>query len=78
VSGGSGERSRTDEAGDDRRGRAPVFAQAHAQTNPLPSWNNGPAKKRGWTVISMKNDWKRIVAFEPQFAMVSTRWTTSL
>jgi hypothetical protein len=22
------------------------------------------AKKRGWTVISMKNDWKRIFAFE--------------
>jgi hypothetical protein len=23
------------------------------------------AKKQGWTVISMKNDWKRIFAFEP-------------
>jgi phosphoglycolate phosphatase-like HAD superfamily hydrolase len=23
------------------------------------------AKKKGWTVISMKNDWKRIFAFEP-------------
>jgi haloacid dehalogenase-like hydrolase len=23
------------------------------------------ARKRGWTVISMKNDWKRIFAFEP-------------
>jgi hypothetical protein len=23
------------------------------------------ATKRGWTVISMKNDWKRIFAFEP-------------
>ena len=22
------------------------------------------AKKKGWTVISMKNDWKRIFAFE--------------
>jgi hypothetical protein len=22
------------------------------------------AKKRGWTVISMKNDWKRLFAFE--------------
>ena len=22
------------------------------------------AKKNGWTVISMKNDWKRIFAFE--------------
>jgi hypothetical protein len=22
------------------------------------------AKKQGWTVISMKNDWKRIFAFE--------------
>ena len=24
------------------------------------------AKKDGWTVISMKNDWKRIFAFEPR------------
>ena len=23
------------------------------------------AKTNGWTVISMKNDWKRIFAFEP-------------
>jgi hypothetical protein len=23
-----------------------------------------PSKKNGWTVISMKNDWKRIFAFE--------------
>ena len=23
------------------------------------------AKQRGWTMISMKNDWKRIFAFEP-------------
>ena len=23
------------------------------------------AKKKGWTVISMKNDWSRIFAFEP-------------
>ena len=23
------------------------------------------AKKQGWTIISMKNDWKRIFAFEP-------------
>lgn len=26
------------------------------------------AKKRGWTVISMKNDWKRIFAFDPESA----------
>jgi len=25
----------------------------------------GEAKKDGWTVISMKNDWKKIFAFEP-------------
>jgi hypothetical protein len=24
------------------------------------------AKKKGWTVISMKNDWRRIFAFEQQ------------
>jgi len=23
------------------------------------------AKKQGWVVISMKNDWKRVFAFEP-------------
>ena len=23
------------------------------------------AKKQGWVVISMKNDWKRLFAFEP-------------
>jgi hypothetical protein len=23
------------------------------------------ARRQGWTVISMKNDWKRIFAFEP-------------
>ena len=23
------------------------------------------AKKKGWTVISMKHDWKRVFAFEP-------------
>ena len=23
------------------------------------------AKKQGWTVISMKDDWKRVFAFEP-------------
>ncbi len=29
---------------------------AHAQSDPLPSWNEAPAKKKGW---------KRIFAFEP-------------
>ncbi|MEO6417831.1 MAG: hypothetical protein ABIP39_00390, partial [Polyangiaceae bacterium] len=24
------------------------------------------AKKKGWTVISMKHDWKRVFAFEPE------------
>ena len=24
----------------------------------------GEAKKKGWTVISMKNDWKRIFTFD--------------
>jgi DMSO/TMAO reductase YedYZ molybdopterin-dependent catalytic subunit len=59
--------------------------QALAQTDPMPSWNDGPtkrrplishnqplitealydeAKKKGWIVISMENDWKRIFAFE--------------
>jgi hypothetical protein len=65
LRGGWGGRSRTDEAGDDRRGHTPVFAQARAQTNPLPLWNNGPAKKHGWTIISMQYDRQRIFAFEP-------------
>jgi hypothetical protein len=34
---------------------AAAFAQP---TDPLPSWNDG------WTVISMKIDWKRMFAFE--------------
>jgi hypothetical protein len=38
---------------------APVLAQK----DPLPSWNDGAAKQ-GWIVVSMKNDWKRIFAFE--------------
>jgi hypothetical protein len=79
-------------------------ASVHARTDPLTSWNDGPArqailtfvekvttegspdfvpsaertrfgtfslsfmeeaKKKGWVVISMKVDWKRIFAFEP-------------
>jgi hypothetical protein len=36
---------------------------AFAQTaDPLPSWNDRPAK--GWTVVSMKTDWKKIFPFE--------------
>ena len=26
------------------------------------------AKKRGWTLVSMKKDWKRVFAFEKNFA----------
>jgi hypothetical protein len=79
-------------------------ASVHARTDPLTSWNDGPArqaivtfvekvttegspdfvppaertsfsifstslmdgaKKKGWVVINMKGDWKRIFAFEP-------------
>jgi hypothetical protein len=71
---------------------------AIAQSDPLPSWNDGAAKKsntdfvervttqgnvdsvppagqldkawdeskaKGWTVVDMKQDWKKIFAFEP-------------
>ena len=31
---------------------------------PTPPALYDEAKKDGWTVISMKNDWKRIFAFE--------------
>jgi len=30
----------------------------------FPDTMTAQAKKRGWTVIGMKNDWKRILAFE--------------
>jgi len=50
-----------------------LVASSHvrAQTDPLPSWNSGTqplydeAKRNGWIVISMKNDWKRVFAFDP-------------
>jgi hypothetical protein len=63
-----------------------VLNQAYAQIDPLPSWNDGSAKKaiiefvktttekggpkfvppeaQGWTVISMKDDWKTIFSFD--------------
>jgi hypothetical protein len=53
---------------------APTAGQpaATVAADPLPSWNDGPAKQaildfvkaKGWTVISMKNDWKQIFAWE--------------
>ena len=47
--------------------------QVHCGSQGLPDTKVGSftqalydeAKKKGWTVISMKNDWKRIFAFEP-------------
>jgi hypothetical protein len=30
----------------------------------FPEWLMAEAKYRGWTVISMRNDWRRIFAFE--------------
>ena len=45
---------------------APAQAQTTTSSGAQPSWNHGPqalydeAKKKNWTVISMKNDWKRI------------------
>lgn len=36
-----------------------LSAAAQAQTNPLPSWNDGP-----WTVVSMKDDSKQILPLE--------------
>ena len=37
--------------------RSPVFAQVGAA-------KVDEAKARGWTVVSMKDDWKRVFAFE--------------
>ena len=65
-------------AGDGARlidARAPRRRQARVRLRPgagLPDTKVGTftqalydeAKKKGWTVISMKNDWKRIFAFE--------------
>ncbi len=31
------------------------------------------AKKKGWTVISMKNDWKKVFAFESLQAAIPAR-----
>ena len=31
---------------------------------PSPSRSTTEAKKDGWTVVSMKDDWKRVFAFE--------------
>ena len=50
----------------------PVREYAYGPANGLPASNVGTfsgalmdeAKKNGWTVISMKNDWKRIFDFE--------------
>ena len=39
-------------------GRAAV-----AQGDPLPSWNDGPAR-RDWLVVDMKRDWKVVFPFE--------------
>ena len=66
-------------AGDGRRLMALVFHDdekreyAYGPANGLPNSPFGTfpqslmdeAKQRGWIVISMKNDWKRIFAFEP-------------
>jgi hypothetical protein len=69
-----------------------LFTNAAFAADPLPSWNDGPAKqgiisfmekvtkagspafvppaldeqakKEGWTVVSMKDDWKQVFAFE--------------
>jgi hypothetical protein len=50
----------------------PVREYAYGPANGLPDSNVGTfsdalmdeAKKNGWVVISMKNDWKRIFDFE--------------
>ena len=31
-----------------------------AAADPLSSWHEGEAKRQGWTVVDMKQDWKRI------------------
>ena len=48
-------------------------AGALAQTDPLPSWNDGAAQQAivafptwGWAVVSMKEDWRTIFAERPQ------------
>jgi len=46
---------------------------AHGRAQGLPATKVGvftqtlydEAKKQGWTIVSMKDDWKKIFAFEP-------------
>ena len=50
------------------------LAGARAQSDPLPSWNEGAvdkfdkaldeAKAKGWTLVDMKQDWKAIFSSE--------------
>ena len=44
------------------------YAYGRRRGCPTPRWHIHPVTdgrgKRGWTVVSMKNDWKRIFAFE--------------
>jgi len=45
-----------------------VREYAYGPTSPIGTFSDSlmaEAKAKGWTVISMKNDWKRIFAFEP-------------
>jgi len=52
--------------------------QLQPPANPLPSWNDGPARQsiialkgldeaaaQGWTLVDMKTEWKQIFEFEP-------------
>jgi hypothetical protein len=45
----------------------PMYAQVMFALHQVPTFSDelmSLAKKQGWVVISMKNDWKRIFAFE--------------
>ena len=67
---GGGRRRAADDAGAARRcARAsmPMARPKACQTRKVGTFTQAlydEAKKDGWTVISMKNDWKRIFAFE--------------
>ena len=47
---------------DDKREYA--YGPRNRQGRHIPRRADDEAKKKGWTVISMKNDWKRIFAFD--------------
>ena len=52
-----------------------MFVQVHAQTDPLPSWNDGPAKKAIVEFVKTTTD-KASPKFVPSEARIATAKTS--